>query len=150
MGSMDFTDWVAAPRGNRVEPDVVMASAGNTRLYLADAGNTLDGVAMTATLIRTGLRVAEDPTQFVRLVDLWPMVEASGTIQIRVGTQRKATDSVTWGSEITFDPATREHLAQSGAVNVTGRLLAVQFSSETDVSWELASYGLEIRNGGRF
>ncbi|MBF0212382.1 MAG: hypothetical protein HQM00_02320 [Magnetococcales bacterium] len=150
MGSIDFTTWVASPRGNRVEPDVVMASAGDTKLYLADAGNTCDGAMMTATLTRTGLRPSEDPTQFVQLVNLWPALDATGPIKIKVGYQRKTTDAVTWGPDITFDPATKDHLGQSGAVNATGRLLAVHFSSDTDASWELGSYGIEFNVKGRY
>ncbi|MBF0109288.1 MAG: hypothetical protein HQL76_08940 [Magnetococcales bacterium] len=154
MGSIDFSAYGSGDRYRRTEPDLLMASPTDQKIYLCDAGETADGTPLTATLTRDSLPIGGmGPGQY-QLNDLWPELEASGAIAIQLGFQKKLGDAITWKSAHEFNPATHAHFAEacqnSTDLAVTGRFISIRFQSTTDLSWNLLGYALEFEPQGKY
>ncbi|HAT51368.1 MAG: hypothetical protein HQL07_06485 [Nitrospirae bacterium] len=154
MGSIDFSTYGVGDRYRRTEPDLLMASAANQKIYLCDAGESADGVAMTATLTRESLPIGGGgPGQF-QISDLWPDMESTGAVDIQLGFQKKLGDAITWGTAHAFDPGTHSHFAEAcqsiADLAMTGRFIAIRFQSTTDMGWTLLGYTLEFEPQGKY
>ena len=128
--------------------DMLACDPVNTKLFLMDNSNQLNGTNMTSFVERTGLAIAGQDRQRRPIVDMtrrklakrvWPRV-SGGPIEVQVGTQETLEGPITWGEVKTFDPAT-QHFVD---VCEHGRLLAIRFKSNIDVAWELQGYDMEI------
>ncbi|HIJ85922.1 MAG: hypothetical protein HW380_188 [Magnetococcales bacterium] len=154
MGSIDFSAYGAGNRYRRTEPDLLMASPVDQKIYLCDAGESADGVAMTATLTRESLPIGGGgPGQF-QLGDLWPEMTADANVAIQLGFQKKLGDAITWGSAHNFNPANHSHFAEAcqsiADLAMTGRFLSIRFQSTTDMGWTLLGYTLEFEPQGKY
>ena len=123
----------------------------STAFYQADQGFEFDGSGVDVILERVGLTVAgkdqegkprSDPSLIKLLTELWPVFRGvSGTqIDISVGSQNRAEDSVTWYGPFPFI------LGQDYSIQpiVDFVYLSLRFVSSGQTGWSLLSYDLEI------
>ena len=105
---------------------------------------------MESYIERTGLTLDESgrPNQNVvkRISAIYPNMAISSTneINVYIGTQMTTEGGITWSSPVTFNPNTQSKVSVRG----TGKLYAVKFESNTDLSWELDSYAIDVKNVG--
>jgi len=145
----DSTIW-----GGQLYPPFVRkllaCDATNTKLYELDTTNQKDGSNITANLTRTGLAISGidrsgkptiDFTQRKLFNRIWPRM-IGGPVNIRMGHQETPQDTVTWTTASVFTPGTDEFIDPS--TPPAGRLLAVEFATTGNVSWELEGYDIEI------
>lgn len=154
MGSIDFSAYGAGDRYRRTEPDLLMASPVEQKIFLCDAGESANGVPFTATLTRESLPIGGGgPGQF-QVSDLWPELAATGAVSIQMGVQKKLGDAVSWKTAHSFDPTEHSHFAEAcqnlADLGVTGRFVSIRFQSTTDMGWALLGYALELEPQGKY
>lgn len=129
--------------------------AGSGALLQGDSTNQFQGSSMTSYVERTGLAVAGtdragnpkvDVSRFKLLTRVWINMTSTGPITVRVGGQDRHDGAVTWKTGITFDPSTQSYID----CLVNTKFMALRFESDTDISWELHSYKLDVKPGGMF
>jgi len=149
----DGSAWNAEVFGPQ-SASLLAADPTNTKLHQMNATEAFNGVAFTSLLRREGLAfIGRDrnnepkaditKTKFLRRI--YPKI-SGGAVSIRVGGQDTLGGTVNWAAAQTFTPGTDTYLD----FTVTGRLLAVEFSSTAAVSWELEGYDLDVEILGNF
>jgi hypothetical protein len=116
---------------------------GNQKLYKMDAGNTADGTNMECYARRTHLDLG-DKLDWHMVTRILPHAEGD-PFRVRLGSQPNITAAVTWTDYQTFDPDTDYKLD----FRVSGRLHAIEFSSNADVAWKVSGYEAEFIKVGR-
>ncbi len=135
--------WDGATTYDPTRSNPLMVSPPNRKIYIADKTNTFDGVPFTAYVERTGLAFGSTAAvKYCSGVNI--NMDASGPVNIYVGSQFAPKEAVVWKGPFTFDPSTQERID----CRVSGRYLAFKVESTTDVSWSLTSYDMEISAAG--
>ncbi len=123
-----------------------MVSVSQAGLSICDETFQLNSTVMTSYIRRTGLDF-EKPGITKLLRKVWPrMTATSGSVQVRVGTQKHPEDTVTWSAYRTFTPGTDDAVT----FDAKGRYHAIEFKSSADMNWTLSGFEVEIRDGGRY
>lgn len=117
--------------------------AGSTKFYMGDDTEQFDGVNMTAYAERQGLDFGE-PDRVKRITRVWPRINVSGDITLRVGSQMTNNEAVTWKSYTYSDGDDKID------VDVTGRFISYRIESTTNVSWVANDLDFEYTLKGRF
>lgn len=150
----DGASWgqtVANPSQTRL----VMAAPTESALYaMLPASTDFNGVPFTASLQRTGIGIPfvenaqPDISSMKFCRGIWPRITGTigGIVQVRLGSQMTVSDSPTWGSWKDFVIGTTQKID----VTTSGRLFAIEFSSDTAISWKLHGYSLDIDLIGRY
>lgn len=146
----DTGPWSSVAR-NRI----IACAPASTKFFGMDAGATRDGVAFTVTLQREGLSLLGRKRNGDWIVDhqvikmfqrLWPKIQG-GPVRIRCGSQLLVNGPISWSAYTSFDP-------ESGVVGdpgpISGRAMAVEFSTTTAVSWKIDGYKFEVAKLGEF
>lgn len=123
-------------------------------LLTAEQGNKNDGTILTVTLERTGIGIPlkqQLPPDFTILKffkRMWPRIEGTsgGVVICEAGVQQEIGGAVRWLPAQNFTIGTSKHIDFRGC----GRLLAVRFSSSSDITWQLLGYELDVKFGGNF
>ncbi len=154
-GAIDFTaatswdaqigDWDDATTAwNQAEftqsaQRLVMASATNTKLYLAEYTETFDGTPMQAYVEREGLDFG-DPMSVKTMTQVRPLIEAkAGTIiQIVTGGAMDLQAGTTWNAPVNFTVGTDQKIDTFA----TGRYLAIRIIASNSVQWRLKRYDM--------
>ena len=121
----------------------VMAS-DNQKLYLLDATNQNDGVDISSFIERRGLSVGE-PESMKLIRSVRPRIYGNGGyVNVQVGYGE------TPYSEPVYNAAVPFFVNSTISVDsfVTGRYLAIKFSSGTAVSWRLDSFDVDVQKAG--
>ena len=120
----------------------------NTQLLQMDTTNQLNGINMSSFIERQGLALVgrdrqnnpkTDMTKRKLLTRIWIEAEG-GPFTVQAGAQEDLNANVVYDAGQTFTPGTDSYVD----VTANGRFLAVKFSSNTDVTWQLHSYDLEV------
>ncbi|NIS77750.1 MAG: hypothetical protein GTO00_09090 [Deltaproteobacteria bacterium] len=133
---------------------LLMADHTNTKLLGPDRTFQFEGMNYEAYVERTGLAVVGVDRQGNPKVDydmrklvnrIW--IKASGDpFQVRLGTQESPDDPVTYTAPQTFTPGQDKYLD----FTLNTRLLTVRFESQSNASWEIHSYDLDLEPAGMF
>jgi len=134
--------------------DLLAADFTNTLLYKLDETNQFNGVNMLSRLERQGLAIAGQDRfgewkidltsqKFIRRVHF--NMEASGPVTIYIGGQDKPNGPVSWVGPFAFDPT----LDQWVEPLLNTRFFAIRIESNSDISWKLYSYTVELEVLGR-
>jgi hypothetical protein len=121
----------------------VMASE-NQKLYLLDSTTANDGVAISAYAERRGLSVGE-PESMKLVRSIRPRIYGdNGYVNVQVGY------GATPYSEPVYNPPVPFYVNSTVSIDsfVTGRYLAVKFSSGTAATWRLDSYDIDVQKAG--
>ena len=134
---------------------VVLSSPSDTKLYNLDKTSTRDGAAFTVTLQREGLALLGKKRNGDWIVDhqrvkmacrLWPKL-TGGPIRIRLGAQQLVDGPIAWGEYVVFDPLTS---ITADVPPISGRAVAIEFSTVNAVSWKLSGYKYDVVPLGQF
>lgn len=126
----------------------VVASPTQTKIFQIDQSSKFDGVNFDCFVERTGLafigrdREGNPKADFkVRKLAkrIWPKM-SGGPVNVRLGAQESEKGVINWAPSQVFNPDTQQYLD----FTVNGRLIAVNFSSTDDSSWNLEGYDLEL------
>ena len=120
-----------------------MASPDNKKIFISDKGNQEDGENMTSYIERTGLTFGK-PNRVKQCTGVVINMDASGPVNVYVGSQFAPESDVTWTGPFSFDPTTDNEVD----CRVSGKYLAFKVESTTDVSWALTSYEIILRDAG--
>lgn len=122
-----------------------------------DAGTQFQAGPVEVSLTRTGLTIVGqdrfgqwqiDPGSIKEILGMWPVFRApKGTIvKISVGAQESTDEPITWEGPYDF----RVGVDSFQDFLVSGKYLAVRFTSKAQLPWELLSYDLDLENVGVF
>ena len=128
------------------DPRLVLAST-QPNLFLADAGNSFNGVGVEARLERAGM--AFDAPEQVKLIrSVIPRIDApAGTVlQISVGGAMDAETLPIWGQPVTYTVGS-SYKADAFAV---GRFLALRIQSTSGAKWRMKSFSLDVIPQGAY
>lgn len=123
----------------------VMASE-NQKIYLLDSTYSNDGVAISSMLERKGLSIGE-PESMKLIRGIRPRIYGDiGTVSVQVG------HADTPYAEPVYSDAVPFNVNSTVAIDlmVTGRYIAVKFSSGTATSWRLDSYDIDVQKAGNW
>jgi hypothetical protein len=135
------------------ENQLIVSYDGN---FIAQHGirESANGTPIPAMLERTGLGIPfkqgqpPDMSSMKFLRNVWPRI--SGTIgavvNVEVGYQMEVDGPVTWYPPKEYVIGTTKKID----CLVSGRLLAVRFSSNTNMTWRLHGYELDVSLGGNW
>lgn len=121
----------------------------NAKLQQVDSGNTFDGTTMLSYLRMEKIdmiQADEAPGVIKYLRRLYPKVQG-GPLRFRVGSSMSDQAPVVWSDYTVFNANNGDYKIDT---RQTGRYLALEISSEADVSWQLDSVELEyeiVSNG---
>jgi len=121
------------------------------RFYQFDSGVTFAAGPVEVSLTRTGLTILGqdrfgqweiDPSIIKMVLGMWPVFRAAkGTVvQLWVGGQDSADEEITWEGPYDFQIGVDDFQD----FTVSGRMIAVRFTSKGQLPWELLSYDLDI------
>ena len=130
--SPSWTTWGELVDSSSIQDFMVLGA--NQQLIQMDNGNTADGTPLECYARRTDLEI-DTKNGWNLVVRFYPLAEGD-PFDVRLGFQDQVGGSVTWTDYQTFDPATDYQLD----FTVNGRLHAVEFYSNADVSWKLSGY----------
>ena len=85
-----------------------------------------------------------DKADWHMVLEVYPHAEGD-PFNVRIGSQATLNDAVTWSDYQSFDPDTDYRLN----FRVTGRLHAIEFQSNADVSWKVSGYDVDYVQAGR-
>ena len=158
--SADTTTWTSNSKNwntagasaftNTAGKSLVFVSPTDTKLYRHDTGNQEDGSNMTSYIERTGLTLDEQgqnsPATVKKITSVWPKMSSSdaNAVNVYVGSQMSAEESITWEGPYTFNPDSQSKVP----VRVTGKYIGVKFESTGDQTWRLDGYSLYVKNAG--
>lgn len=120
---------------------LVRMDAGNTDVI--GSGESQVSTALECYARRTHLDLG-DKVDWHTVSRIMPHAEGS-QFRVRVGSQDNITASVSWSEYQTFNPTTDYKLD----FRITGRLHAIEFSSNADVSWKVSGYEVDFVKVGR-
>ena len=116
---------------------------GATDLYEMDRTNQANGSNNVCYCRREALDLG-DKADWHMLLEVYPHAEGD-PFNVRIGSQATLNDAVTWSDYQSFDPDTDYRLN----FRVTGRLHAIEFQSNADVSWKVSGYDVDYVQAGR-
>jgi len=125
------------------------------RFYQFDAGNAFNSGPVEVALTRTGLTIIGqdrfgqwqiNPEVIKEVLGIWPVFKApTGTVvKLWVGAQDQTDDPITWEGPYDF----RIGIDSFQDFTVSGRYIAVRFTSSGQGPWELLSYTLDVDEVG--
>lgn len=120
-----------------------------SKFQLLNTGTTFDGATINCRLERQSLPITgkalTDETvvsysgiHFVRRFR--PRLQATGPVDVYVGTQRLPESPVQWLGPFTFDASTQSHFD----FRLSANFFSLRFESAADVTWTLLGYDLDI------
>lgn len=142
----DLEPWLAGAIATISTRIVFARNEGSiSSLLLAGSGGTIIETGRQAIAEREGLPLRTAPQgpvdyerfKFVR--EVWPLmrdVTESTKLDIWVGAQETSYDSITWFGPFEYRPAEQQKIN----CRVSGRIISIRFSSDTDVFWLLDGY----------
>lgn len=144
---------------DRVIPDrtasgILLASAGQTKLYRGEEGFTDNSVLMNAYVERTGLCFLQDSkgmyfqdtthVKFITEVQLDIIGQVGTTLNIYIGGQYKIDDPVVWTGPFPFVIGVSKKIEPL----VDGVYWALKIESTVNTAWKLSNYEAMITVGG--
>jgi len=99
-------------------------------------------------LLGTNGRSIVDPQAVKLVTEIWPLVEAPRSINMKVyvGMQDVPEGDITWNGPYDFDPTTDEKVD----VLLEGKYPAVRFVCDDEVDWKFYGYHVEVHDVGRY
>lgn len=122
---------------------LLFAGTNDTKFYIGDETNQEDTVNMTSRIERTGINIGTmDKVTYCRGV--YPYMQATGPVDMYVGSQMSPEEAVAWKGPFSFDPRTQRKID----CRVSGRLLAYRVESNTNVDWKLNRFDMDVQGAG--
>lgn len=145
----DLTTWNTSSRRK-----TILLDTDATKFEQFNSTEQRNGVNFESTLQRTGLAVMGRKRNGEWIVDvetrkqvtrLWPKIQG-GPVRIRMGYQERVDGPITWLPSQNFDPSTQRF----ADFVFSGMAIAIEFSSNANVTWKLLGYKIELVPLGKF
>jgi hypothetical protein len=130
--------------------DVVYADPDATQIWVGDSSNTENSATMSASISRTGIAmIGPDKTDLYsrkQIRAIYPHIEGTDgqVVKVRVGWQDRIDQTVTWSTYQDYTIGT----TYKCDFNEDGRLMAVEFKSDSDMEWRLHGYQIDMEVSG--
>jgi hypothetical protein len=126
--------------------DRLLLADNSAQFHLVDDGDLYpNGDAVSGLVERVTLDLG-DPDRVKTVKAVWPrLVNAGGTLEIRLGYQYALHDPVAWEQWIAFDTQQARVPAFT-----TGRFISLQIASSNGGAWRCSGFDLEYEHRGRF
>ena len=150
--STDTWDSVLGPWQSAGREAILFADPSAVKIYKLDDGLSFGGSTPLAFLERTDLVYESDHINFgsrVLITRIWPKLQGLGKWTIQVGAAEYEGGTVTWSDATLFNPALGI-LYMDVTPPVNGRLPAVRFEQQENVSSTLQGYDLRMAQLGEF
>lgn len=150
----DAAEW-SQTAANPAQTRLVMAVPDSSSLFgLMPDTTDFAGESFTSSLKRTGISAPIRENQLPDIssmkfcLGIWPRITgtAGGIIHVRFGTQMTTDEEPAWETLSDFIIGTTVKVDTMK----TGRLFAVEFWSDSSISWRLHGYSLELQYAGEF
>lgn len=140
----DVTSWTEAGY-SQVEDSILVASAGQSKIYIADKGVTGAGIPYTANVERLGIMLEDPREKAIRRI--WPRINgaAGNEYVMTLYNQRDPSGDVEVLATVPFQTG-----GQGVAVNVNARYLGIGISSDSQSDWDIAGFDVEYLPRGAF
>lgn len=133
---------------NLSEKRMLIAVPASTKFMLADETQQFDGSSFTAYVERQGLGFPlkkDSPPDFTTeklLRGIWPRITGTtgGVVNVSVGYQDQIGGTVTWTDTLAYTIGTSNFLDTL----TPGRLHALKFWSDSNISWTLSGYEVDV------
>ena len=145
--SAAFDSDITAFNAGDFTPDIarVVMASGDTKLFQLDSSTTFNGLIPSAFLERKGLHFdAPDAIKLIKSVRPRISGTAGGTVLVQVGWSNEPYQEPTYSAAVPFVIGA----TVSCDLFVSGRYMAIKFSSGTAYAWRLDGYQLDIERGG--
>ena len=137
---------------NPASISLLFCGTADTALYKGDTGNTANGTNLLVSIEKTGnahySNQEPDDTVYKYIKSIWPRISANDGVEIsvEVATQDRLSNSISWTTPQTFTVGTDEKID----FDVSGRYWGVKFSSQSDISWKLQGYDVDVVPQGKY
>jgi len=122
---------------------LLFAGTNDIKLYIGDETTQENGTNMISRIERTGLVFGDMKTiKYCSRVNLF--MEATGAVDIYVGSQMQPEEGIKWEGPFMFDPRIQHKID----CRVTGRLLALKIESNSGIDWKLNKYEMNVKQAG--
>lgn len=123
----------------------LVASSGNSKLFLMDEGDTFNGTNISASVTRTGMHFG-DPEIVKMFRGIVPRFNGdTGTVlSVEPAYSNDVEGSYTFGSAVTYTVGT----SRKADLRVSGRFLGYRLSSSGAGTWRSKSIGLDVVAAG--
>jgi hypothetical protein len=138
----DTTQW-AEGSYNPSETELLLSNYTDSKFFQANLSTTLDGLAYTSFVERSGLNFQDD-LNYKYVNSITPHFIGEGTVFITVGSEDRQGQGILWSDPVTFEI----DVDYKADFRVSGRYIAVRISSSTSTSWALTSYTIEYKDVG--
>lgn len=133
---------------------MLIADANENKLYRGEETEQFDGQSFRSYVERDVVPLGR-PTEGGLMTDIhryktvyaiWPRLDGTlgGTVQIEVGSRNAVDETISWTAPRDY------HIGQTNKVNVlvTGKIITIRFSSNSNINWRLSGYEVEYAIGG--
>lgn len=143
--SGDLTAW----NGPDVVPNAARAimASSDTKLYLLDGSASFNGNLPSAYLERRGLSLGS-PEDIKLITSIRPRITGNvgQTVNVQIGSSNDPYTDPTYGAVMTHTIGT----TVSNDCLVSGRYIAIKFSSGTAYQWRLDSFQMDVQSRGKW
>jgi hypothetical protein len=117
----------------------------DTKLYQLDSSTTFNGTLPSAFIERKGLHF-DSPETTKLIKGIWPRISGTkdGTVNVQVGWSNEPYETPVYGMSSPFTIGT----SVKTDCFISGRYMAIKFSSGTAYQWRLDGYGIDVQNSG--
>lgn len=144
---LDSTLWNQSAF-NPTHDGLIQADIVNSQLIHVDSGDLhWDGSNVVAAIGKNSMFVDKAGDEKL-IVAVWPKVQATAPVEltVRVGVQQTYGQPILWGQVQQFDPAVDLKVD----VLRVGRLISVQFGSDSPTRWRLKGFSVEVAPAGLY
>lgn len=131
-----------APQPTQLVPYLV--APGTSRVYRGDLGNgAVDGVAIESSLQQSYLDLDEafgGSAPIKHLSEIYPLLQGTGTVKLRVGSSISPQGAISWGPEQTYDMEADRILT----CRKTGQFFAIRLRLDTGGGFDLSGWDLSM------
>lgn len=129
--------WVTFDTSSRL-----IASSGNSLLYLMDEGGTKDGSTMTATFSKVGISLGDpDIRKLLRSVTLRVDGTAGDTLSVEAAVSDDVEGPYTYGTPVTYTIGT----TRKADILASGRFVGIRVTSTGSNDWRIKSIGFDVK-----
>lgn len=134
---------------------LLMCDTSRNRFYRGNTSEQWHGANNPVYVERSALPIGrQDANGIIRpdlssvkyITEVWPVIEGTpgGVVDVYIGTRDTLESTISWKGPYRYTIGTTRKLD----VRVAGKIIDVRFYSNTNITWKLLSYGLNVNIGG--
>tara|TARA_R110002153_G_scaffold260968_1_gene421202 strand:- start:248 stop:1807 length:1560 start_codon:yes stop_codon:yes gene_type:complete len=128
---------------NPSQTELLLSNYTDSKFFQANLSTTLDGLAYSSFVERTGLDFQDD-LNYKYVNSITPHLLGEGTVNITVGSEDRQGQGILWSQPVVFE-IDADYKAD---FRVSGRYISIRIESNTSTSWSLTGYTVEYKEVG--